>query len=66
MYVILICISFICLDPVIKTTLNSTNLEKTLQFWSDTLNMTPVSNTANTLTYSDDFQLEFRQLGTSL
>lgn len=63
MYVLLIYNSLICLDPVIKTTLNSTNLEKTLQFWRDTLNMTPLSNAANTLTYSDAFQLEFRQLG---
>lgn len=28
--------------------------------------MTPLSNAANTLTYSADFQLEFHQLGTSL
>lgn len=59
-------ISINCLDPVIKTTLNSTNLEKTLKFWSDTLNMTPLSNAANTLTYSDAFQLEFRHLGMPL
>lgn len=55
----------LCVDPVISTTLHSTSISKTIQYWNEVLNMKVLSKDTKTAVFSYDekFQLKFNEIG---
>lgn len=57
------------LDPVVKVTLSSSNLQRTISYWKDILNMKIYEQSDNHVVFGyDDHQakLEFKYIGNQL